>query len=85
MKTLTFYTLLFALVLVETPAHAYLDPGAGHVVWQYILSVLLGGVFFWQANVVWHQRALPSKTEAPDSRGRKYPLPSRSSPVKMML
>lgn len=39
---------LSALVLVLSPSlsHAYLDPGSGHVIWQYLLAAALGGIFY---------------------------------------
>lgn len=45
--------ILLSLFVVSDNAHAYLDPGSGHLIWQYVLSMLLGGMFFFGRGIQW--------------------------------
>jgi hypothetical protein len=37
--------LLFFAILSPSPAHAYLDPGTGSLVFQIVIGFVLGGLF----------------------------------------
>jgi hypothetical protein len=37
--------LLFFAILSPLPAHAYLDPGTGSLVFQIVIGFILGGLF----------------------------------------
>jgi len=42
-----------ALLTLSDAAYGYLDPGAGHLIWQYVLTALLGGIFFFGRGASW--------------------------------
>lgn len=41
-----------AVLLISQPASAYLDPGAGSLIWQMLIGIVLGAAFllkmYWQ-------------------------------------
>ena len=50
------YTVLLALLLLaatERPAMAYTDPGSGALIWQAMLSSLVGLMFYFRRIRTW--------------------------------
>lgn len=45
--------LAFALAFFERPAAAYVDPGAGALLWQMAVAGLLGGLFYLRRITAW--------------------------------
>ena len=45
--------LAFALAFFERPAAAYVDPGAGALLWQMVVAGLLGGLFYLRRITAW--------------------------------
>jgi hypothetical protein len=39
------YLCLLALVFA-VPSYGYIDPGTGHLIWQFIAGVLIGSTFY---------------------------------------
>ena len=37
------------LLLTPVPALAYVDPGSGHLIWQFLLSLVAGSIFYFRA------------------------------------
>ena len=46
LSSLSVLQLFFLLVAVQRPAYAYVDPGSGMLVVQFVGSILSGAVFF---------------------------------------
>lgn len=44
-------TALLFLLFLTVPAHAYIDPGAGSMLIQVILGLIMGG-FFWFRSAI---------------------------------
>jgi hydrogenase-4 membrane subunit HyfE len=36
---------LLVFLMVPRPAHAYIDPGSGSLIWQVLIAALLSGLF----------------------------------------
>jgi len=45
--------LAFAMAFFERPAAAYVDPGAGALLWQMAVAGLLGGLFYLRRITAW--------------------------------
>ncbi len=42
-----------ALLMCEQSARAYVDPGAGTLVWQMVVAGLVGGLFYLRKVTTW--------------------------------
>jgi hypothetical protein len=45
------YALVLLMLISERPAHAYIDPGSGSLIYQTALTVLLGAGFFFRKTL----------------------------------
>ena len=41
------------LLMAETPAAAYTDPGSGALLWQILVAGFFGAMFFWRKLTSW--------------------------------
>jgi len=44
----TWAALLCLLFLLEQPVYAYIDPGAGSLMWQLVVAAFVGLLFYWR-------------------------------------
>lgn len=67
------FVYVFALLILisEQPAHAYIDPGSGSLIYQTALTVLLGAGFFFRRTLASIGRLF---------RGRSSDIPSTRGP-----
>lgn len=48
------FLLLIALFhTLSTASYGYVDPGSGHLIWQMLLSVAFGGLFFFRRFITY--------------------------------
>lgn len=55
---------LLLLIVVPRDAQAYIDPGTGSLVWQLVLSTVLGGVFYARRTIGIVRRSLARRVRA---------------------
>lgn len=48
-----FVFLLMVLVLTEGRAHAYIDPGTGSMLWQFLFAAGVGSLFYLRKAIAW--------------------------------
>ncbi len=64
------------LILIFTcrPAHAYIDPGSGALIWQLIVAFFLGGIFYIRKVITFlirYSNRKDKKTKTETKNGRK--------------
>ena len=50
-RVLSAFALILLLLISERPAHAYIDPGSGSLIYQTALAMLLGAGFFFRRTL----------------------------------
>ena len=69
MKIITTLKLTLILLVLATPAMAYIDPGSGSMLLQVLLAGLLSSLFavkvFWQKIAAIFQRVIGKKNQPP--------------------
>jgi len=58
------------LVVAETRAYAYTDPGSGALIWQMLVGASVGVMFYLRRIIGW-ARDLKSKRSVPSDPGNK--------------
>lgn len=48
-----FIFLLMILILTEGRAHAYIDPGTGSMLWQFLFAAGVGSLFYLRKAIAW--------------------------------
>ena len=52
-KISSFVALLAILMATPKPAHAYVDPGTGAMLWQILAAAVLGSLFYVKRALAW--------------------------------
>lgn len=47
----SFVMCIILLLATTMPAYAYIDPGTGSLIWQFIISAFAGTVFFFRKSI----------------------------------
>ncbi len=55
-KISSLFALLCLLMAMPKPAHAYVDPGTGAMLWQIVAAALLGSLFYVKRALAWVKR-----------------------------
>ena len=70
------FALALFLLINERPAHAYIDPGSGSLVYQTALTLLLGAGFFFRRTLASIGRLFRGRDADPardiDSEGQEH-------------
>ena len=56
-------TLAMLLMATPQPAHAYVDPGSGAMVWQMLAAAAIGSLFYVRKVFTWVRDHLSSRTD----------------------
>jgi len=59
-----FFLLVAVLVVAETRAYAYTDPGSGVLIWQMLAAAFFGLMFYLRRIIGWVRRVARRKEEA---------------------
>ena len=60
-RMLRMFLAVLAVWVVAVPeAHAYIDPGSGALLWQFVMAAVFGSLFFMRRAGTWAKIALRS-------------------------
>ena len=66
-------TLCLLLLAIPQPAHAYVDPGSGAMVWQVLAAAAIGSLFYVRKVFTWVRDHLGVRTApSADSSYRRF-------------
>ncbi len=74
-----FVLVVVFLFLVPQPVHAYIDPGTGSYLFQFVIAGVLGGTYFMRSYIVQIKDKLLKKKAAPKTNDEK---PNKTSKAK---
>lgn len=80
--------LMMIIIISEDRAYAYIDPGTGSMLWQFLFAAGVGSLFYLRKAIVWvgrlRGRKKPHDTHPPADTGRLKigTEPAKSSPLK---
>ena len=64
------------LLAFPRPAHAYVDPGSGAMLWQLAAAAVIGSIFYVRRVVGWIRKTVGLRSSESDTTTAK-PLPRR--------
>jgi hypothetical protein len=57
------------LIVAQIPVHAYTDPGSGTLIWQMLLAVSFGVMFYLRRIIVWFRGLKSGKEKSGSEKG----------------
>lgn len=75
-------TLVAVLVVAQTNAYAYTDPGSGMLIWQILAGAAIGLMFYIRRIMVWARGLMASRKTASHAGAPASGADNESSPVE---